>query len=70
MKINVFKEPPPCTVDFLTRVRNNFKEIIVPRLDIHAREALLHQKSPKELGDMKAKKVRDSILDSVCGKLS
>ena len=63
-----FKEPPPCTVDFLTILRNNFKETIAPRLDLQTWEALLLQKSPQELGDKKAKKIKDAILDSVYGK--
>lgn len=68
MNRRFFKEPPPCTVDFLTVLRNNFKETIAPRLDLTTREALLQQKTPQELGDKKAKKVRDAILDSVYGK--
>ena len=55
-------------MEFLTILRNNFKETIAPRLDLQTREALLLQKSPQELGDKKAKKIKDAILDSVYGK--
>ena len=62
------EEPPPCTVDFLTPLRNNFKEIISPKLDIHAKKALQEETDPRELDAIRAKKVKYAILEAVYGK--
>jgi hypothetical protein len=60
--------PPPSTVDFLTSLRNNFKDIIVPALPQNAREAFLTQKSPDEMTPIEAKRIRFAILGAVYGK--
>jgi hypothetical protein len=62
--------PPPCTVPFLTNLRNNFHELIVTKLDEVARNAFEAQKPPEEMTPHVEKRVRKSILSCVYGKLS
>ena len=62
-------DPPPCTVDFLTPLRNQFAQIISPRLDISARKALEQQKPVKAFDDRTGRKLRQAILDAVYGRI-
>lgn len=66
--VTVIQDAPPSTVDFLTALRNNFSEIIVPLLDQKAREAFIAQKSPEEMSDIDGRRIKFSILAAVYGK--
>jgi hypothetical protein len=59
---------PPCTVDFLTNLRNNFDKLIVPRLDQTAKEAYLSDKCPSLMNDFERRKIRSSMLNAVYGE--
>jgi hypothetical protein len=55
-------------VDFLTELRNNFKELIVPNLDQKTKEAFLAQTSPDEMTFSELKRVKYSILNAMYGE--
>ena len=61
---------PPSTLDFLLPLRNNFRDIIVPRLPQEAKDAILMQKDPKDMTDIERKRTRFAILGAVYGKQS
>jgi hypothetical protein len=61
---------PPAAVDFVDKVWNSFQETIVPRLGGDAREAVILNKDPADIGNFESVKIQSNILDSVYSELS
>lgn len=59
---------PPASVDFVSTVWNNFHEALLPKLGLDAREAVLGNRDPKEMGNIKAHKVQEDILECIYSK--
>jgi hypothetical protein len=56
-------------VNFLKSLRNNFDELIVPRLSYNARLAYEAKTPPENMTPIEGKRVKYSILQAVYGKL-
>jgi len=55
-------------VPFLTILRNNFKEMIIPRLEQQAREAIEAQTLPEDMKPLEVTRLKRSILNTTLGK--
>jgi hypothetical protein len=59
---------PPASVDFVAKVWENFHETIMPMLGAEARQAVISNKDPLEMGNFEALKIQTVILESVYSK--
>lgn len=59
---------PPACVDFVAMVWERFGDSVLPKLGAEARDSVLTNKDPAEMGPYEAVKIQNQILEAVYSK--